>query len=70
MKLRLKPNPTREDCIRLSCSQQNASELVDEVVLLTLALDASRVATETAMQTIRRQVGRIQQLEIKLGNNI
>ena len=68
--MKLPENPTREDLIRLSCSQHNASELVDEVVLLTLALDASRVATETAMHTIRRQVGRIQQLEIKLGGNL
>jgi hypothetical protein len=68
--VKLPKNPTREDCIRLSCSQQNAGDLVDEVVVLTLALDASRLATETAMQTIRRQVGRIQQLEIKLGGNL
>lgn len=68
--MKLPKNPTREDYIRLSCSQQNAGDLVDEVVVLTLALDASRLATETAMQTIRRQVGRIQQLEIKLGGNL
>ena len=68
--MKLKLDATREDCIRYACSQQNAGDLVDEVVMLTLALDASRLATETAMQTIRRQVGRIQQLEIKLGNNL
>lgn len=68
--MKLPENPTREDLIRLSCDNFNARELLDEIVATTLALDASRVATETAMQTIRRQVGRIQQLEIKLGGNL
>jgi hypothetical protein len=45
-------------------------DLLDEIVTLTLALDASRVATASAMSTIRRQTGEIQRLEIRLGNNI
>ena len=56
--------------IRRAYYGMRLEDLLDEIVTLTLALDASRVATASAMSTIRRQTGEIQRLEIRLGNNI
>ena len=56
--------------IRRAYYGMRLEDLLDEIVTLTLALDASRVATASAMSTIRRQTGEIQRLEIQLGNNI
>ena len=56
--------------IRRAYYGMRLEDLLDEIVTLTLALDASRVATSSAMSTIRRQTEEIQRLEIRLGNNI
>ena len=56
--------------IRRAYYGMRLEDLLDEIVALTLALDASRVATASAMSTIRWQTGEIQRLEIRLGNNL
>jgi hypothetical protein len=56
--------------IRRAYYGMRLEDLLDEIVTLTLTLDASRVATASAMSTIRRQTEEIQRLEIRLGNNI
>ena len=56
--------------IRRAYYGMRLEDLLDEIVTLTLALDASRVATASAMSTIRRQTEEIQRLEIRLGNNL
>ena len=56
--------------IRRAYYGMRLEDLLDEIVTLTLTLDASRVATASAMSTIRWQTGEIQRLEIRLGNNL
>ena len=56
--------------IRRAYYGMRLEDLLDEIVTLTLALDASRVATASARSTIRWQTGEIQRLEIRLGNNL